>query len=848
MLNLNENLFLPKLLKVEASADMMAPGEDFLLTVWWQNAGGKAADKQLSCFLEMELGHQRLAERCEKFYRKYWTPYPETFTWKTGDVWKTTCFWNFAPHWCGTFKINLGICGDDRIPLEFIGDNGSTVTMQSVGEIDLSWGWGTPSVHKAQKPWVKNFNDATIRSIPEKTYETALIADAASAAIRKDMPVLESFKIGEASFSFNNGNPHFILYKDNQRLSAPGNGFNIKSRLKHIEKNCAVYSNDIFYKDEKIAGAELVFSIIGEKLRAATANIWDNGEIELLEIHVPELISSFEEQTYMIDFFNAGRVIPLKETRPLSYCHEYTTRNAAALYNQNGILAAECEMLDDFLYVSVKENAGEKTACIGFMFVNKLAAVSNVASVQVENMHLFEVNFLEKVSDEEEWQTFAKFLRKDLKSTNRSVYERAFVYKQEMTEGAPPDDGVIKEDSIFAIKRLGNLKTVKQVKEETIKYFNILGGMPQVIYAGGFQKGGFDSNYEKLDEVEPKIGTAGEIREWINDGKEHYNAIIGFHDNFDDINEPDHESVCIDENGKPWKGWIWAGGLVYIISPHKYISRIKDRVQRLVDEFGIHKSYHLDVLTSEIRRFDYRSGESCSAYKSHTGKIAVVDEFNKHGIDLTSEVLNHPFVGKVGLTYNVHDGDWSLFQNDRAVPLTYMVYHGTVTYCCFVETRTQFLKSIIKGGRYTTILSRHLGDDDIKWIYLQTMPMTMLDDRKMRAVYTGGNKTKVVYDENTYVVSDLDKFEYEIVVDGQTVGKNWTALVPGFENDVYLAYSVDGGIISYPLLNGMKGKTVQKAVILTSDGEGGDVLCQIKDDKIEIHAQPLKPIKISFTL
>ena len=67
----NEKSFLPKLIKVEASFDQMAPAEDFFLTVWWQNVGAKPSDTPLSFFLEMELGHQRLAERCEKSYRKY---------------------------------------------------------------------------------------------------------------------------------------------------------------------------------------------------------------------------------------------------------------------------------------------------------------------------------------------------------------------------------------------------------------------------------------------------------------------------------------------------------------------------------------------------------------------------------------------------------------------------------------------------------------------------------------------------------------------------------------------------------------------------------------------------------
>ena len=91
----------------------------------------------------------------------------------------------------------------------------------------------------------------------------------------------------------------------------------------------------------------------------------------------------------------------------------------------------------------------------------------------------------------------------------------------------------------------------------------------------------------------------------------------------------------------------YAGGLSYIVSPCKYakLGLMQDRVKKTVELYGLNVSSHCDVLSAEVLRFDFDPQCPASADRSLKGKLDVIKEYEKYGIDLTSENVAHPFVG-----------------------------------------------------------------------------------------------------------------------------------------------------------------------------------------------------------
>jgi len=153
-----EDPFKPMLIKVETNWDQFQPDETLILTCWWQNAGTEPSEKPLSGFLELSFGHQRIVETTPKYFRHYWEPYPATNLWKPGEVWKTTIRYNLKMGWGGSYKITVGLCDEDHVPVDIIGEGGKQAKQAEAGQIELAWGWGTPTIERMRKPWTKDIN------------------------------------------------------------------------------------------------------------------------------------------------------------------------------------------------------------------------------------------------------------------------------------------------------------------------------------------------------------------------------------------------------------------------------------------------------------------------------------------------------------------------------------------------------------------------------------------------------------------------------------------------------------------------------------------------------------------
>lgn len=858
---MNDNLkskdfFLAELIKVEVSFDQIVPGECLFVTAWWRNIGGNPSEKPLSCFLEAEFGHQRIEEIRDKYYRKYWNPYPSTNNWDEGEVWKTTCMWNFSPNWCGIFKINIGLCDEKHTPVEFIEKSNCKTKMAYIGDINISWGWGTPTVEKTRKPWLTEYNQlfavqskTTIADSMDKEYIE--ISSDVKAVFKKSQPVLLSLYDGIKKFEFEDIIPEFVLRDSSKNQYIYSTEAKIKVLYNVISQTSdkVCYCCKILCNEEEIAGIDLNYFVEGRKLIITTDNEWDKGGIDLLEVRVPSLISAKGRDVNMVDFFGGGRLINIENSLPVSYSRKYSMRNAAGLFDSEGILVFESHSLDDKMWISIKENNHYKTANIGFSIINKVAAESNVESIKVENNHLVELNFLDHGFGKPSWQAVARFLRKDLKGKNRDLYRRALLYKYLATDGPQPEQGRVKEDSPYGIKRLTKLVTLKKIFDDVKAYYNIFDGIPQVLYIGGFQKGGFDNNYPYLLEVEEKVGTIEELREGIIEGKK-YNALIGIHDNFDSCMPGEHfdeRIVCIDEKGELWKGWIWAAGMDYIVSPYKYSKTglMQDRIKKIVELYGLNITNHLDVLSAELTRYDYDPKCPASADKSILGKYDIIDEFNKYGIDITSENLMHPFVGKIGhALWSNENRSAILFPGEKYIHLTCMVYHGVIGYFGPGGTKTEFLRSLLRANNYF-IEDDHLDNEKIKWNYLQNMPVGLLYDKVIEDIIEERETTKVIYDEGTYVFVDFENMDYEVVVDGQLIAKNYSTFVPGFKDNTYLAYSAISKTLNYPLPKGISTTSKVKVVALTFMGEAEEVPFKIANGNIEIEMTAEVPVKIT---
>lgn len=847
--------FQAKLLKVEVNYDQFQPGDTLEVLFSWQNIGNGPSTIPLRGFIELSFGHQRIPDSNPQFHRYYFDIFPATTQWQRRDVWKTTIRQKLPPIWGGTYKLKVGLCDENNTPVEIIGDNGRLVSSVTAGQIDLGWSWGTPTMERMRKPWSKSYNEAVDVNAKINTGSSSYLAIGSVPMIRlsDEKPII--LGVGDLINSTQSGdNSPIILVRrliDDQLIYSSSSDLNVKYKVIAKSSNSVVYNASVTSKRKEVANFDLVFETLGRQLQILLKNVSESEGFELIEIKMPSILSFSGNDVAMVSFVGGGRLISLKNALPQGYELNYDIRNAAALLTSSEQIVIESACLDDKLIQSIHENAATKTANLGMLLVNRVLGKGKVRSIPVESDHCITIDLLDKTWGNPDWQNVAKFLRRDLKGKNRDLYRNALFFKTLATSGPEPPKGYVKEDSPYGVKRLEIVVPFNKIRDLTRQYYNIFDGLKQVHYIAGFLEGGFDNSYPFVFNTDPRAGTVDELKACIEDGK-NYNAIVTMHDNYD-TNVPggnyyDERITALDSEGKPWLGWIWAGGIEHIIGMHKYkeLGLMQERVKKTVDFYGIHSSYHLDVLSSELLRYDFDPKFPASADKSHKAKLAIVEEFNKYGIDLTSESLLHPFVGHIGHALHPReDRKTSFFKGDQHIFLVPFVYHGTIPYCGQPKDELSTLIAMIRGSR---VFPHEEGFrmEDVKNIYIQHMPVDVFYDKKMDRIEKTNDITRVVYDSKSYVEVNMKTKNYEIVNDGIVVGKNWTTFVKSTKPDAYLAYSVKGGDMEYDAPMGWTEKTKLKANALSFEGTGNEVPFKIEGGKIILTMPAETPVKISL--
>jgi len=814
-----ENDFQALLHKVEVSADLFQPADTIFVTCWFQNIGDRPSDRPLKGFAEFSFGHQRIVENMPKYHRRYWDIYPHTCLWQKGDIWKTTFKCKMDMGWGGTYTIRLGLCDEEHNPVKIIGEDRRLCEYITIGKIDLGWGWGIPLMDKLRKSWEKEINPLQKKTSVDQTKE-------------------EQF-------------PLFVVLRDreNDRLIYNTDKSIYLDFSKDTTKDKIIYNYRI-YQQKQIAAFSLNFEINKQDTLLYLSNVKEEEGYELLEINMPFLLNRTGKDIEMLSFIGGGRLLQLHQAMPEGITMKYDTRNAAALIGDDERIVLESLCIDDRLILSVTDNGHEKAANIGVVFVNRVRGYNSMASIPVEHDHSVHISHIDASWGNDGWQSVARFLRKDIQCKPKDIYRRALIYKQLATAGPEPPENYNKEDAPYAVKRLNKVITFKNIFETVKKNYNILDGMPQVLYIGGFQKNGFDSSYPNVFETDKRVGTVDELRQFISSAKQ-YNAILSLHDNYDSdvfVSEYyDSTIVAIDATGQPWMGWFWAGGPDYIIAPYKYAKSglMCERVKQTIDTYGLIGSYHIDVLTSELLRYDFDPQCPASAEKSLRGKQLIIKEFNKYNIDVTSETLLHPFVGQIGFGLHTRtDPSAHFFYHEQYIPLIDMVYHGVIPYAGEGRGEESFLLGLMRGAG-VFVSEEGISNEDIKWIYLHQMPINMLNCKKIDRIIKNGHNVNVIYDKGTVVQVNFDRKTYLIQVDGRIIANDWTSFLPGFNSGVWLAYSQNGGILSYKAPDGWDEQSKLCAVTLTFEGEGNPVNCKIENGNIIIDMPAQMPVKIT---
>jgi hypothetical protein len=139
------------------------------------------------------------------------------------------------------------------------------------------------------------------------------------------------------------------------------------------------------------------------------------------------------------------------------------------------------------------------------------------------------------------------------------------------------------------------------------------------------------------------------------------NCTVTFSDNYDDAYKSspawDPAIIARRPDGGLWESRNWTGENSYVIGMAKYMKGPgADRPRFTCEHYKLRDTIHVDVLSYFAVRNDWDSEHPASGIENlEQGRFKVLDGFRARGVDVSSEALRYPFIGKV-TWFNYADG------------------------------------------------------------------------------------------------------------------------------------------------------------------------------------------------
>lgn len=831
-----ERSFKPKLLQVRLSASVVPAGGSLNATCWWQNMGEAPADGDETIF--MHVRRQGEAENAPGAVRlgADHSPAIPMYRWRPGRIVtdsSTIKVPKDTPP--GDYVLLLGIFNPStgaRRTLDLPLPAHENASRYQVAQFRV-----LPAGGKADAaPFINRFApvpsaESVSAPKPEKTVTLgkgplSLVMDAAA-------PRVVAWRLGGAELA---GDPEgedpavrILSVSDNRVRPADAKPFLTTWTLKQKRKS-AVYRAEISENGKPSVSFELAFTVTGSRAEVALERVTEANGYQLVSVRLSRLVAAAEEARLALPM-NAGRLVDPAKSAPAEKVFQIdwlTQVLAGVVYDRSMLCAADLEGVDDRLVATV----GEKWAALGASFEHRVQAKSPVPSLLLSDRGAIRLGFVKPEEGAPSWMDGTRLLRAEVKARPPKLYDHTFIYK-------------LFCDSPGAKRFV----TFEQAADMTRMISNLTDGAPQVGYLVGWQHHGHDTGYPDVFTVNQRLGGLDGLKAAIARAAG-YNATLSFHDNYDDayMDSPawDPAFIARSADGELMKGGVWAGGQSYIMSFFKYgTGPARERVRRTLAMAPIRRSYHIDVLSAVPLRRDFNPESPASGGKSLQGKIAIVREFNKHGVDVTSEGFSAPFVGVLGHAWHLMRGRDTLFVGEERIPFVPFIYHDRATYGGgrLNDLSDTLLYGAAQSGDFSAVTP--LSEITDRY-YLIEVPWFLFRRSEMTGYAAAGGIRRVSYGDDSFIEAADDNQHYRVVVDGRPMVVDGNVFVPNWRNDAWLAYSRTGGRLDFPAPKGWTDTAKVSAVTLTADGPGAGVPITLGNGHVSFDLSPATPVRIQY--
>ncbi len=584
----------------------------------------------------------------------------------------------------------------------------------------------------------------------------------------------------------------------------------VKPRDSKVSALNADFHFTAMYGGNAAADFTLRYAVEGRTLRITLEDVREHAGFELISLSMPALVTVHERDAdaWLAHGDAGGDMVTLRDATAgklglNSFWGEINGILPVIMAGHSGALCVqETTAFMDGTLLSVVGGAPNRRACLGTTKVFRVdgsacydmnlgrgaprsCGTQSMPNLLVGQKSACRLDFLEPAANSSAltWIDGAKLVRARMPAIPNHFYNDKFIY------------GILTDQPKFP-EPSATFERCEQIIREV---HALTDGSPQLVHLWGWQFRGKDTGYPAVNVVDERIGGYdGMMR--LKDRMKALNVTVSLSDNYDDAyrSSPawDENMIARKPDGDLWKSREWTGEASYIQGLAKYMEDGQgvERVRYTCEQYKLPGTIHVDVLSYFAIRNDWDPKHPASGIRNlHAGRYRILEEFAKHGVDVTSEGLRYPYIGKISMCWYAggptpcpfggkpvpmlpliyrKSAVWGRAGNRGDLPLLLMMFYGEAQH------------SIFNGSTPITRMLDSFYLAMVPWFHLNTLNIENF-------VRTQDKTVTTLESPETHVDIDWEKKTYSVTLNGAVVARDSATFCPLGENRIAMYSIVD---------------------------------------------------------
>lgn len=602
----------------------------------------------------------------------------------------------------------------------------------------------------------------------------------------------------------------------------------------------------------------LRYTLEGSTVRITLEDIAERPGFEFISLSMPSIVTIDEKQdaAWLAHGDAGGDLVALADAkagklRPNTFWGEINGILPVIMTGHSGaVCVQETTAYMDGTLLEVTGSAPSRRAAMGTTKVHRVDSSAcydmnlgreapkscgnqNTPNLLVEQKSSLRLDFLEPATGSKlTWIDGAKLVRSRMPATPNSFYHDKLIY------GIRTDEPTFPQPSA----------TFEHCEEMIREMHALTDGSPQLVHVWGWQFRGKDTGYPAVNVVDERIGGYEGMMRLMENAKK-YNTTVSLSDNYDDAYRSSpawsEDMIARKPDGDLWKSRNWTGEDSYIQGLAKYMEGPGvERVRYTCERYKLPGTIHVDVLSYFAIRNDWDPKHPASGIRNlEAGRYKILDEFKKRGVDVTSEGLRYPYVGKMSMCWYAggpapcpfggkpvpmlaliyrKSTTWGRAQNRGELPLALMMFNGEAQH------------SIYNGNAPIAQRLDAFYLVMVLWFRLHMLNIEAFErtgDKTVSTLEGQGNRVEIDWARNSYSVS----------FDGAEVARDSATFCP-LGNDRIAMYAIADGPLTATLLPGWNPSEIAARTLFADRKE--ETKFELNGRKVTVQMQARRPVMI----